>query len=66
MYLSPKKKAQQLTLKQQEFRIWNKTTYTGNGGSSVYGTTPKKRRKNDVKTILFILAYLTSMKLHFV
>ena len=34
-----------LTLKRQEFRIWDKTTYTGNGGSSVYGTTPKRWRK---------------------
>ena len=34
-----------LTLKWREFRIWNKTTYTANGGSSVYGTTPKKQRK---------------------
>ena len=34
-----------LTLKGWEFRIRNKTTYTGNGGSSVYGTKPKRRRK---------------------
>ena len=40
-----------LTLKQREFHIQNKTTYMGNGGSSVYGTTPKKKKENDVKTI---------------
>ena len=34
-----------LTLKGREFRIRNKTTYTGNGGSSVCGTKPKRRRK---------------------
>ena len=38
------KSALTLTLKRREFRIWNKTNYTGNGGSSVYGT-PKRRRK---------------------
>ena len=31
-----------LTLKRQEFRMRNKTTYTGNGGSSLYGTMPKR------------------------
>ena len=34
-----------LTFKWWEFRIRNKTTYMGKGGSSVYGTTPKRQRK---------------------
>ena len=31
--------------KRLEFCIQNKTTYTGSGGCSVYGTAPKKKRK---------------------
>ena len=34
-----------LTLKGREFRIRNKTTYTGKGGSSVYGTKPQNEGK---------------------
>ena len=30
-----------LTLKEREFRIRNKTTYTGKGGSSLYETKPQ-------------------------
>ena len=37
-----------LTLKRQEFRIWKKNIYTGNGGSSVYGTTPKKTKQRKI------------------
>ena len=41
----------------------NHLLYMGNGGSSVYRITPEK--ENDVKTILFSLAYLTPIKLPF-
>ena len=34
-----------LTLKGREFHIRNKTTHTGNGRSSVYGTKPKNEGK---------------------
>ena len=37
--------AMSLTLKGREFRIRNKTTYTGNSGSSIYGTKPKNEGK---------------------
>ena len=43
-----------LTIKRSEFRIRNKNTYTGN---------TQKIKENDVKTILFSLAYLTQIKL---
>ena len=41
-----------LTFKGWEFRIENKATYTGKGGSSVYGMKPQ----NEVK--LFYLVWL--------
>ena len=44
-----------LTLKWREFCMCNKTTDTGNSGSSVYQTAPQKMKENDVKTILFSL-----------
>ena len=34
-----------LTLKGREFHIRNKTTYTGKGRSSVYGTNPQNEGK---------------------
>ena len=52
-----------LTLKGREFRIQNKTTFTGKGGSSVYGTKPPKRRK--IIIILSSLAYITPIRLLF-
>ena len=53
-----------LTLKGQEFRIRNKTIYTGKGGSSVCGTKPKTK-ENDVIMILFSRAYITLIRLSF-
>ena len=53
-----------LTLRGREFCKRNKTTYTGKGGSSVYGTKPQNERKlckNDFSS----LAYMTPIRLSF-
>ena len=53
-----------LTLKGQEFHIWNKTTCMGKGEVPYTEQSPKTK-ENDVKMILSSLAYIIPIRLSF-